>query len=160
MGTEVKFAVIFVVLSFMWNCLEYLTGLQDKYIDLHPYFVTTFFILLTIVIYYLAIEEKRFKAGGHITLLNTLLTGVFLTLFILILNPLFMYLFSEFINKEFYNSFIKYDVLTGKYNLSEAKEYYNLENFIYVGTIYRFIMGIAATLILSFFIKKDIRNKV
>src|SRR5690349_19191756 len=98
MRTELKYAAIFVIISFFWNCLEYITGLQGRYINYHPYFVTTFFILMTLIIYYLAIKEKRRVLRGEITFSRAILTGFLLTIFILILNPLFMYIFSEFIN--------------------------------------------------------------
>jgi uncharacterized protein YqgC (DUF456 family) len=153
MKNEIKYAILFVFLSFIWNCIEYFTGLQNKYINIHPYFVTTFFILMTSVIYFLATREKKRARGGRITFMQGLITGMTLTLFILILNPAALYLFSEFINPNFYNSFIRHDVLTGKYSVSEANDYYNLPNFIKVGTLYRFIMGMFATVIISFFMK-------
>jgi len=153
MKTELKYAVIFVFLSLAWNCLEFFAGLQDKYIELHPYFVTPFFILMTSVIYYLAIREKKWIQYRRITFIQGLITGMRLTLFILLLNPAALYLFSEFINPNFYNAFIQHDVLSGKMTQAEAADYYNLYNFIKVGTLYRFIMGILATAIISFFLR-------
>lgn len=149
MKTEIKYALIFVGASFLWNCLEFAVGLQGKHIDIHPYFVTSFFILLTAMVYYLAITEKRRKNAGRITFLKAFVAGMLLTSFILILNPLSLYIFSTFVNTDFYSAFIQHDVLTGKYSPQEANDYYNLKNFIIQGTIYRFIMGLIATIIIS-----------
>lgn len=149
MKTELKYAVFFVTASFLWNCLEFAVGLQGKHIDIHPYFVTSFFIILTAVVYYLAINEKRSRNLGRITFFKAFVCGMLLTSFILILNPAALYLFSTFVNTDFYTAFIQHDILTGKYSPQEATEYYNLKNFIIQGTIYRFIMGLIATIIIS-----------
>jgi len=155
MKTELKYAVIFVAASFLWNCLEFAVGLQGKHIDIHPYFVTTFFIVLTGLVYYLAITEKRGSLLGRITFLKAFVSGMLLTSFILILNPISLYIFSTFVNTDFYTAFIQHDVLTGKYSPQEANDYYNLKNFIVQGTIYRFIMGLVATIIVSLIVKKN-----
>lgn len=159
MKTEIKYALIFVIISFLWNCLEFLTGLQSYYINLHPYFVTPFFIILTILIYYFAIQEKRKSLDGKITFGKAFVTGLIISIFIFILNPLFLYIFTNFINQDFFNSFINHEVSSGKSTAKEAAEYFNLQNFLIRGSIYRLIMGITATLFISIFIKKDIKKK-
>ncbi|MEO8665281.1 MAG: DUF4199 domain-containing protein [Ignavibacteria bacterium] len=154
MKTEIKFALIFVILSFIWNIIEYAAGLHSTHISIHPYFVTPFFIILTVVIYLLAIREKRKNSGGQITFSKAFMTGVMLTFFIIILNPAFQYIYSEFINTNFYSAFIQNDVATGKLTRQDAEDYYNFKNFIVRGSVYRIIMSISATLIIAVFIKK------
>lgn len=154
MKTELKYAVIFVVLSFLWNCFEYIAGLHGKYIAVHPYLVTPFFLIMTGVIYYFDIREKKQIEYGRISYFSALKSGIILTLLIIILNPVFMYIFSEFINKDFYNAFIQYDIQEGNMNPSEAADYYNLRNFIVHGSVYRLIMGVAASAIIAFFVRK------
>jgi hypothetical protein len=154
MKTELKYAVIFIVASFLWNCLEFAAGLQGKYINIHPYFVTSFFIILTASVYYFAIREKRAGLYGRITFAKAFITGLVLTIFILILNPFALYVFSTFVNTDFYNAFIQHDIMTGKYSPQEAYNYYNIKNFIIQGSLYRFIMGLLASIIISFILKK------
>lgn len=135
MKTEFKFAIIYVVISFLWNCLEYFAGLQDKYIDIHPYFVIPFYLLLTVIIYYLNIREKRWRNYRRISFIQAFGSGVLLSILIIILNPFLLYIFGKFINPEFYNSFIQYEIISGKMTPNEAAEYYNIANFI-VGVRY------------------------
>jgi hypothetical protein len=54
--------------------------------------------------------------------------------------------------------FILYDVTSGIRTPEEASQYYTLSNFIARGTIYRLIMGLAATIIIYAFMKKDVRK--
>ncbi|MEO8446199.1 MAG: DUF4199 domain-containing protein [bacterium] len=161
MKTEIKFAVIFVIISFIWNIIEFVAGLHSTYISIHPYFVTPFFLILTTAIYTLALREKRKELNGKITFGKAIMTGVILTLFIIILNPAFQYIFAQFINPDFYSAFIRNDSATGKMSREEAEEYYNFSNFVLRGSLYRFIMGLVATLIIYLFMKKDVslRNK-
>jgi hypothetical protein len=154
MKTELKFAIIYVVISFLWNCLEYFAGLQDKYIDIHPYVVTPFYLLLTVIIYYLNIREKRWRNYRRISFIQAFGSGVLLSILIIILNPFLLYIFGKFINPEFYNSFIQYEILSGKMTPNEAADYYNIANFIVRGSIYRLVMGITVTLIIAVFIRK------
>lgn len=158
MKTLVKFALIFVVLSFIWNCAEYAMGLHDDHINIHPYFVTPFFLIMTAVIYYFALSSKRDENKGSITFSQLFLAGLVLTIFILILNPVFLYIFYKFINPEFFNSYIAYDTLSGKMSIQEASDYYNMRNFILRGSIYRFIIGIVATVIIYFFMKRTLKS--
>jgi len=159
MKTEIKFAIIFVLISFIGNCIEFATGLQSTNIHLHPFFVTPFFIILIALIYLLALREKRNELGGKITFRKALLSGTILTLFITILNPFFLYIFSHFINPDFFDAFARYEVMTGKSTKQEAEDYFNFANFLIRGSIYRLIMGITATLIITVFLKKDASKK-
>lgn len=161
MKTEFKFALIFLIVSFIWNIIEFIAGLHSAYISFHPYFVTPFFLILAAVIYTLALRKKRHDLGGKITFGKALMTGIVMTLFIIILNPFFQYVFSQFINPDFYNAFIRNDSSSGKMSLQEAEDYYNFSNFVIRGSIYRFIMGVSATILIYLFMKKDVssRNK-
>jgi len=156
MKTEIKFAFLYVIASFIWSCLEYLTGLESTHINLHPYFVTPFYVLLTAVIYVLAIREKRANHGGSISFSKALVTGIILSVFILALNPISFYVFNRFINPNFFKDFGEYKVRTGNMTKDAAEAYYNFYNLLIRGSIYRLVMGIVATLLTSWLIKKNV----
>ena len=64
---EIKWALIFVVAVLIWMFLEKTAGLHDKYIDKHPTY-TFLFTIPSILIYYLALKERREKIfAGKIT---------------------------------------------------------------------------------------------
>jgi hypothetical protein len=158
MKIEIKYAFIYVAVSFVWNCVEYMTGLQKQYIHLHPYFVTPFFIILTVIIYYWALNGKRAKFYGKLTFSRAFFTGFLLTVFILIFNPLFLYIFYLYVNPDFLNSFILHDISAGSKTPAEANQYYTIDNFIVRGSVYRAVMGLAATVLIFLFMKKDTRR--
>src|SRR4030095_1377803 len=160
MKTEIKYALIYVFASFIWDCIEYAAGLHSARIDIHPYFVTPFFIILTIGIFIFAIREKRQEPGGNITFVKAFITGMIITFLIILFNPFFLYAYSHYVNIDFYNAFIQYEVRSGKSTLKEAEEYYNFLNFVVRGSLYRLIMGLLAALLVSIFIKKSSRNTI
>jgi hypothetical protein len=160
MKTEIKFAILYVVASFLWSCIEYFTGLESTHINLHPYFVTPFYVLLTAVIYILALREKRAILGGKVTFGKAFATGIILSVFILVLNPVSFYLFNTFINPGFFKDFALYKIQTENMTRAAADAYYNFNNLLIRGSLYRLVMGIVATILISSFIKKNVTKEL
>lgn len=149
---------MYVIASFIWSCIEYLSGLETTHINLHPYFVTPFYILLTAAIYILAVREKRASLGGSITFGKAMRTGIVLSLFIFLLNPVSFYVFNTFVNPNFFTDFAQYKMQTEIITKESADAYYNFNNLLIRGSIYRFVMGIVATVLTSWFIGKNISS--
>ena len=149
-----KYAIIYVVAAFVWSCVEYFTGLQSTRVALHPYFVTPFYFLLTGVIYYLAIREKRALEGGKIGFGNIFVFGLILTGLILVLNLVQFYAFNTLINPDFYPTLARHAVETANVPALEAERYYSFRNLLIQGSIYRAVMGVIATLITAFTMKR------
>ena len=154
MKTALKFAIIYVVAAFLWSCVEYFTGLQSTRIALHPYFVTPYYLLLTGVIYYLAVREKRESEGGKIDFGKILVFGLMLTGLILVLNLIQFYAFNTFINPDFYPALARHAVVTTNMPAPEAEQYYSFRNLLIQGSIYRAVMGVVATLITALTMKR------
>lgn len=112
MSNAIKYALIYVIAAFAWSCVEYLTGLQPTRIALHPYFVTPFYLLLTGVIYYLAVKEKRASDGGKIGFGKIVVFGMTLTGLILVLNLVHFYVFNKLINPDFFPAMARHAVET------------------------------------------------
>ena len=55
---EIKWAIIFVIMTLIWMILEKVAGLHDEHIDKHPIF-TNFIAIPAIAIYVFAILDKR-----------------------------------------------------------------------------------------------------
>jgi hypothetical protein len=154
MWTELKFAIVYVVAAFVWSYFEYLSGLQSSRIALHPYFVTPFYVLLTGVIYYFASREKRVRAGGKIGFGQILLSGLLLTLLILVLNLIPFYIFNTFVNPDFFAALARQAVDNGDMTVAAANEYYSFRNLLIQGSIYRAVMGIAASLLMALVMRR------
>src|SRR5690554_7181183 len=57
---EIKWAFIFIAMSLLWMVLEKAVGLHSTHIDKHMY-VTNLFAIPAILIYVLALREKKTK---------------------------------------------------------------------------------------------------
>ena len=55
---EIKWAIIFTIMILVWMFIEKLAGFHSEHIDKHPIY-TNFIIIPTIIIYVLALLDKR-----------------------------------------------------------------------------------------------------
>ena len=100
--TEVKWALIWGASLLIWMALERAFGLHDQYIEYH-YQVTSIFLVVVVIIYVLALLEKRRVAfGGRMTYKQGLISALVLTLIITILSPALQVIISEVITPDYF----------------------------------------------------------
>lgn len=139
----------------MWTLMEMLVGLHGEHIDQHPVY-TNFFALVAIVVYYLALKDKRDNFyNGKMTYLQALLTGVGISVVVTILSPLGMWLTHTLITPEYFETAIQYSVDSNIYTREEAEDYFNLKNYMIQATLFAPILGIGTTAVLAIFLKKS-----
>ena len=86
---EIKWAIIFTIMVLVWMFMEKLTGLHSDHIDKHPIY-TNFIFIPTIVIYVLALLDKRKNDyNGIMTYKQGFISGLTITLIVTILSPFF-----------------------------------------------------------------------
>lgn len=152
---EIKWAFIFIIMMLLWMIMEKLTGLHDVNIDKHP-IVTNFVAIPAILIYVLALLEKRKKSfSGYMTYLQGFVTGVTITVIVTIFTPLTQYITSEIISPDYFTNVINYSVENGYMTREAAEEEFNLSNYIIMSTFGAFVMGVVTSAIIAIFtIKK------
>jgi len=151
---EIKWALIFIFTSIAWMLLERLSGLHSQYIDKHAFY-TNFFAIPAILVYFFALRDKRNNFYKRvISYKQAFVSGLIITLFVTLINPLSQYVISSFISPEYFANAINYAVDTGKMSANAAQEYFNLKSYILQGFIGVPIMGIVTTAILALFIKR------
>jgi hypothetical protein len=151
--TEVKWAVLFTMMSVAWLFLEKVVGLHDKYIEQHPIF-TNLFAIPAIWFYVLALKEKKKNHyKSKFTYKNAVLSGFVLTLIITLLAPLGTYISVEYISPEFFENAIKASVAMEYYTQQEAIDTFNTSNYMLQSLMFTPIFGIITTLIVSIFIR-------
>jgi len=151
---EIKWAIIFVVMTLIWMILEKLTGLHDEHIDKHPIF-TNFIAIPAIAIYVFALLDKRKNFyKGAMTYKQGFITGLIITAIVTVLSPLTQYITSTIITPEYFPNMISYSVETGKLTQEAAEEYFNLKNYMLEVIIGTPIMGILTTAIVAIFTRK------
>ena len=151
---EIKWAIIFTIMVLVWMFMEKLTGLHSEHIDKHPIY-TNFIFIPTIIIYVLALLDKRKNDyNGIMTYKQGFISGLTIALMVTILSPLIQYISSTIITPDYFSNVIKYVVSEGIKNQIEAENYFNLKNYIIQALIGTPIVGIVTTAIVAIFTRR------
>ncbi|MBN1186959.1 MAG: DUF4199 domain-containing protein [Bacteroidales bacterium] len=151
---EIKWAIIFSVITLIWMLLEKLVGLHSEHIDKHIVY-TNLFAIPAIIIYVLALIDKRKNYyKGVMTYKQGFITGLIITVIVVILSPLTQYITSAFITPEYFPNVINYVVNKGKMTQEAAEKQFNLQNYIIQGIIAALLMGLITSAIVAIFTKK------
>ena len=151
---ELKWAVLFSLMTLLWMVLEKMAGLHGKYIDYHLY-LTNLFAIPAIILMVLALKDKKehfYK--GNMTYKQGLITGIILSVLIALISPLTQWITSYFITPEYFPNVIKRSVELGYYKTTaEAEANFNYANYAKQGAIGALVMGIVTTAIAMFFLR-------
>jgi len=151
---EIKWAITFSIMILVWMFIEKLAGFHSEHIDKHPVY-TNFIIIPTIIIYVLALLDKRKNVyNGIMTYKQGLISGLIIALIVTILSPLTQYITSTIITPDYFSNVIKYVVNEGEMNQIEAENYFNLKSYIIQALIGAPIMGIVTTAIVAIFTRR------
>lgn len=151
---EIKWGLLFVLMTLAWITGEKLFGLHSEHIDKHPIY-TNFIAIPAILIYVFALIEKRNKFyGGVMTYKQGFVSGLIITLIVTILSPLTQVIVSKVISPEFFPNAISYAVSSGTSSQADAEKYFNLGSYIIQGLIGAPIMGIITTAIVAIFTRR------
>lgn len=155
---EVKWAILFVVMSLLWMLLEKLTGLHDKHIDVQAIY-TNFVAIPAIAVYIFALLDKRKNFySGIMTYKQSFISGLIITLIVTVLSPVTQLITSYLITPDFFTNAIQYSVKTNYFTQEAAEKFFNIRNYIIQGLIGAPIMGILTTAIVSIFVRKNIKS--
>lgn len=151
---EIKWAIIFALMTLLWMVLERSVGLHDTHIDKHAVY-TNFIAIPAISVYVFALLDKRKNFyHGKMTYLQGFICGLIITLFVTVLSPLTQYITSTIITPDYFENAIAYGVSTGKITPEAAEDYFNLENYIIQGLIGAPFMGLITTALVAIFTRK------
>lgn len=151
---EVKWALLFAIMSLVWMWLEKLSGLHSTYIDYHMY-ITNLFAIPAIWFMVMALKDKKKNFyNGIMTYKQGLISGVILSVCIAILSPITQWITSYVITPEYFPNVIKRSVELGYYpSTSAAEAYFNYNNYAIQSVIRALAMGIVTTAIAMIFIR-------
>jgi len=151
---EIKWAVIFSIMTLLWMVLERISGLHGKYIDYHLY-LTNLFAIPAILVMVLALKaKKRNFYNGQITYKQGLISGIILSVIIALISPLTQWLTSYVITPEYFPNVIKRSVELGYYaTTAEAEANFNYQSYAIQGLFGALIMGIVTTGLAMIFIR-------
>lgn len=165
--TELRYAFYIVALSFIWLMLEYLAGLHDRYISLHP-FVTLFALLIPAIFYFIALKRKRdLDYDGYFTFWQGTKSGMMLTLILAVLMIPMQWIFHNLINPTFFDRMIEHSVdrsivrgKDGTLAQREAMEYFNLMSYIVQSVIGIIVIGTVLTVVYTMILSRNRNNNL
>ncbi|MBP6624570.1 MAG: DUF4199 domain-containing protein [Chitinophagaceae bacterium] len=150
---EIKWALIFLLMTLAWMFLEKLVGLHSIHIDKHPFY-TMFYMVPAILVYVLALKDKKENFyNGQMNYLQAFISGLILTGIITLLTPLSQYIVSTWITPSYFQHAIAYAIKNTQMDAATAEEYFSLKNYIIQGVMGAPIMGTITTAIVAFFLR-------
>ncbi len=151
---EIKWGVIFILIMLLWMYLEKLAGLHDERIDKHA-MITSFFALVAIGIYLLALYDKRKNYyHGFMTWKQGFYSGLVITLVVVVLSPLAQYVISRYISPEYFPNIIQHSVETGEMTREQAQEYFSLQNYILQSALFALFSGIVTAAVTALIMRR------
>ncbi|MCI0664850.1 MAG: DUF4199 domain-containing protein [Acidobacteria bacterium] len=147
MKTEIKWGVIFVIVSFLWISLEWLVGLHDKYISMQQYF-GFLFVIPAVLMMVLAIAEKRRVLGGEISFKQGFLCGMGVSIVVAILTPLYQWILFRFVSPDFFQNNINYRISLGQ-DPAALQMLYSIKWVLIGGVVVALVTGAITSLLLA-----------
>lgn len=153
-GIEIKWGVLFIIITLLWMFGEKVAGLHDENIEKH-YIVTNFFALIAIAVYVIALLDKRKNYfEGKMNWLQGFISGLIVTLVVAILTPLSQYITNAIISPGYFQNMIEYSIETGKLTREAAEANFNMKSYIIQSSIFAPVVGIITSAIVALFVKK------
>ena len=151
---EIKWGIIFTVVSLLWMLLEKTLGWHDELISKHSIY-TNFFGLVAIILYVLAILDKRKNFfNGHMTWTQGFISGMILSIVVAVLSPIAQYISLELISPDYFNNVIDYSVEQGHMYRENAEDYFNLTSYIIQSFFFAIAVGIITSAIVALILRK------
>ena len=152
--TELKWSAIFFFTTILWLIIEKMMGWHDEKITEHA----TYSIIydgLFILIFVLAFWNRRRQSGFKgFSWRNGVAYGMVITCIITVLSPLVQTIMHKFISPDFFQNVIEIAVNHNLMTLAEARNKFNLGNYILENLIGTFALGTLCSLVLAFLFKK------
>ncbi|GAL86119.1 hypothetical protein Phep_2768 [Sporocytophaga myxococcoides] len=151
--TEIKWTFIYAAMFLLWMSFEKLAGFHDKRLE-QQQFVSMLILIPSIIIYSKALlDKKKSFYSGVINYKQSFMSGLALTLFIVLLSPVNQVITSYIITPDYFANIIKYTVQSGVYTQEQAEAQYNIKNYLVSSIIGGLITGGVFSAVISLFIK-------
>ncbi|RUO36820.1 DUF4199 domain-containing protein [Aliidiomarina shirensis] len=152
--TEIKWGVIFTVALLAWMLIERLVGLHSTHIAVHPIY-TNIFAIIAITVYVLALQEKRDRDfAGKMNWAQGFITGIYITIVVVILNPLAQLIIHYVITPHFFTNAATHAVEMEQMSATDAAVYFSLSNYLVQSFVGAAIMGIITAAVVALFVRR------
>ena len=149
--TEIKWGLIFILSGLVWMVMEKSLGWHDELLEQHATY-TMFYAPIAIALYVMALRDKKKTFyHGKMTYLQGLISGLLLTLVVVLLTPLSQYISHEYISPDYFLNIRKLSLEKGEMTLEEAEIHFSLMSYIQQSLIFAAFMGVLTSAIVALF---------
>ena len=156
---SIKWGLILSLVAIIWHLFERIFGLHGEYIHLHP-LLTNLFIVPAIVVYAMALRERRKILGGSITYGNAFLAGFFISLATAFMSPATTLFIHKVVSPNYLPNALEYAVVNKKMTAEMAEMFFNLSNYLLKSGIGALVLGTVISAIVAFYIKRNESSQV
>lgn len=150
---EIKWAIIYVVVSFIWIFIQKSLGLFDENIAKHLFF-SILIVLVLIPLFLMAqTDKKKNFLNGKMTWKQGFISGGIIIVMATIFVPLLQYLTYEVVNPDFFSKTIAFYTQSGKMTAVDAATRFNLKSYIIQAVSDSLSFGIIFSALTAFFTK-------
>ncbi len=150
---EIKWGIIFSIISLLWMYLEKGLGWHDENIAEHAIY-TNIFAIVAIILYVFALLDKRKNFyNGKMTWTQGFISGIIISVVVAILSPLAQYLTHEFITPDYFENAIEYSVESGN-SRENAEAYFNMKSYILQSFFFALTVGTVTAAIVALFVRR------
>jgi hypothetical protein len=152
---ELKWAIIFTIMTLVWVLLEKTLGWHDEKIADH-YWLTLLFLPFAVFMYVLAMRETRRRIYNRkMTWLQGFLSGLVLALFIALLSPLAEYVTHNYLTPEYFTNVRDYSITNNLMKIKEANDYFSMNNYLWQSFFGELFGGIVTSAIVAIFMRRS-----
>ncbi len=150
---EIKWGLIFILSGLVWMIMEKSLGWHDVLLEQHAS-LTMLYAPIAIALYVFALRDKKKSYfNGKMTYLQGLISGLVITLVVVILTPLSQYISHEYISPDYFLNIQKLSVEKGEMTQEEAEIHFSLMSYIQQSVVFAAFMGLLTSAIVAIFTK-------
>jgi len=149
---EFRWASIFTAINLVWVYIEKSLGFHDELSYIHPVISLVLIVPIGICIYFSLRQKKRSYYSGNITWQKAFISGAFLSLLIAALSIGTVYVMTQYISPDFFETAIELSVQNGA-NEEFVKQSFNLNAYIKDTMMFYLASGVMISAILALVIK-------
>lgn len=152
---EIKWGLVFAVAIIIWMLIERASGLHSDNIEYHA-IVTNLFAVVAIVIYILALRDKRSSLpDGKMSWRQGFVCGLKISVVVAVLSPLVQLLVHSVISPEFFPNMREYAVTSGMMSETRANQYFSLLTYSFQSAVWALGMGVITSAVVAVFLKRQ-----
>lgn len=155
---EIKWALVFILFSMAWVAGEMLAGFHSTRIAEQATY-TMFFAIPAILIYVFALLNKRRRDyHGFMTYKQGFVSGLVITAIVTLFTPITQWIVFTFISPEYFTNIIRYSVEQKQMTELQAKDHFNLQNYMVISLIFSAVSGIITSALVALFVQRKPRK--